>query len=148
LISELRVAGVCYIPTSLGDDVVKTSAWVNTTGQAIYIYNLEIWAAGEGLIRSKVVALRRMMAPETMFTSSRWHGEIINFADYYGIVPEDGLALNVTVSGHLEEAQVVILYSTGRPAAGHHRSTETFESLLLITIDLILPAREITRVLL
>lgn len=130
LTGELRVAGICYIPPSLGDGRVKTSAWVNTTGQAIYIYNLEIWAAGEGLVRTKVVGLREKMAPETIFASNCWHGDIINFADYYEIVPEDGLALKVTVSGYLEEAQVVILYSTDRPAAGHHRSTETSESLL------------------
>ena len=109
---------------------MRTSKWVNTTGKAIYVYQVEIWAAGEGFIRSNVVGLRHKSVPETIFTSSRWHGDIVNFADYYEIAPEDGLALNVTVSGHLKEAQVVILYSTDRPADGRHRSAETFESLL------------------
>ena len=109
---------------------MKTSAWVNTTGTAIYIYNLEIWTAGEGVIRSKVVALRNKMVPEMVFTSSRWFGDIIHFANYYEIVPGDGLALDVTVSGNLEEAQVVILYSTERPAASPHRWSETSEVLL------------------
>jgi hypothetical protein len=46
--------------------------------QTIYVCNLEIWAAGEGLIRSRVVRLRNKMVPETIFTSSRWHGDIIH----------------------------------------------------------------------
>lgn len=124
------MVGLCCMPPSVGDGLVKTSAWVNTTGKTIYIYNLEIWTVGEGVIRSEVAALRNKMVPEMIFTSSRWRGDIIHFANYYEILPGDGLALNVTVSGHLEEAQVVILYSTERPVASSHQLSETCEIVL------------------
>jgi hypothetical protein len=114
LAGRLQVAGVCPITSSPGDGLVNASSWINTSGQTIYICNLEIWAAGEGVIRSKVVRLRNNMVPETIFTSSCWHGDIIHFADRYQIVSEDRLVLIVAVEGHLGEAEVVIWYTTRR----------------------------------